>query len=357
MEQLLTRDEFRTQVFARDDGRCVICKKLGTAAHHIIERKLWSDGGYYLDNGVTLCDPHHIEAEDGTLSCEDIRKAAGITNVCTPDDFDSSKTYNKWGQQIHKYPRTQHIEGSAIQDGDEDLDRVPFEQIKGRHIVVEEKIDGANSGISFSPNYELLLQSRGHYLTGGPRERHFNLLKQWASVHESKLLDILEDKYVMYGEWMYAKHTEFYDHLPHYFMEFDILNVKTGEFLSTPRRWKMLEGLSVSSVLVLFQGELQSVDELLTFLGPSRFKTEHHDENLELQAHKANCDVERVKNETDCSPLMEGLYIKVEEDGVVKERYKYVRSDFLQRIKASDSHWLERPIIPNILAPNVDIYS
>ena len=168
MEQLLTRDEFRTQVFARDDGRCVICKKLGTAAHHIIERKLWSDGGYYIDNGATLCDPHHIDAENGILNCEDIRKAAKITNFCSPSNLDPDKTYNKWGQQIFKYPRTQHIEGSKLSDGDYDLSQVPFDQIKGKHVVVEEKVDGANSGISFSPDYELLLQSRGHYLTGGP---------------------------------------------------------------------------------------------------------------------------------------------------------------------------------------------
>jgi hypothetical protein len=37
----------------------------------------------------------------------------------------------------------------------------------------------------------------------------------------------------MYGEWVYAKHTVFYDKLPHYFLEFDILETKTGAFLST----------------------------------------------------------------------------------------------------------------------------
>jgi len=44
---------------------------------------------------------------------------------------------------------------------------VPFSYIKGKYLVVEEKIDGANSAISFSENGELLLQSRGQYLTGG----------------------------------------------------------------------------------------------------------------------------------------------------------------------------------------------
>ena len=68
---------------------------------------------------------------------------------------------------IRKYPRTPHIEGSRLQPGDEDLRQIPFETIKNRHLVIEEKCDGANSAISFDDEGELLLQSRGHYLTGG----------------------------------------------------------------------------------------------------------------------------------------------------------------------------------------------
>jgi len=82
--------------------------------------------------------------------------------------------------QIYKYPRTQHIVGSKLQKGDEDLVNVPFEKIKDRNVVYEEKMDGANSGISVV-NGQIMLQSRGHYLTGGYRERHFDLFKTWAN--------------------------------------------------------------------------------------------------------------------------------------------------------------------------------
>ena len=44
---------------------------------------------------------------------------------------------------------------------------------------------------------------------------------------------------------------------------------------------------------------------------------------------------------------MEGLYIKIEEDGEVKRRLKYVRGGFRQCIEESQTHWLNRPIIPN----------
>ncbi len=66
---------------------------------------------------------------------------------------------------MYKYPRTPHIEGSRLQPGDEDLDSVPFSAIASQYVAVEEKVDGANAAISFSPDGQMLLQSRGHYLT------------------------------------------------------------------------------------------------------------------------------------------------------------------------------------------------
>ena len=130
---------------------------------------------------------------------------------------------------IIKYPRTPHIQGSRLQPGDEDLRQRPFSDIADRHVVLEEKIDGANTAVSFTADGELRLQSRGHFLTGGYRERHYNLLKQWGAVHRDSLHAVLGDRYIMYGEWMYAKHSIYYDALPHYFMEFDILDRETGQ--------------------------------------------------------------------------------------------------------------------------------
>src|SRR3546814_17638272 len=60
---LLTRTAFREGVFARDENRCVFCPLPAEDAHHIIERRLWPDGGYYLDNGASVCRAHHIRCE------------------------------------------------------------------------------------------------------------------------------------------------------------------------------------------------------------------------------------------------------------------------------------------------------
>jgi hypothetical protein len=258
--------------------------------------------------------------------------------------------------QIAKYPRTQHIEGSRLQPGDHDLDSVPFSKIKDRFLVVEEKVDGANSGISLSNEGQLLLQSRGHYLTGGGREKHFSLFKRWATSHFGSISDLLGNRYLMYGEWLFAKHTIFYDRLSHYFQEFDILDRETNEFLSTKRRSEMLVDSPIQSVRVLYEGTLSHLDDLLELVGPSAFMSDLHLEKLASHATENGLDPAHVIKETDRSNLMEGLYIKVEEDGVVKERYKYVRHDFLTAVSTSGTHWLDRPILCNLLKKDVDLY-
>ena len=253
--------------------------------------------------------------------------------------------------KIVKYPRTRHLVGSRLQEGDEDLSQVPFSEILGKNIIIEEKIDGANSAISFDGDGNLLLQSRGHYLDGGYRERHYNLLKQWANENCDRFFDVLGNRYIMYGEWMYAKHTVFYDALPSYFMEFDVFDRERLVFLDTKERRLLTERIGiVSSVPILGQGIYRSRESILAHIGPSNYITERHIEALRTVAEKLGLDVERQCRETDPTNLMEGLYIKVEEDGVVKERLKYVRASFLQCMMESQSHWQARPIVPNLLA-------
>lgn len=258
--------------------------------------------------------------------------------------------------KMHKYPRTRHLQGSRLQPGDEDLDSVPFEALRGRHVVVEEKLDGANAGIRFDATGRVCLQSRGHFLSGGPREKHFNLFKQWANVVGPALHGRLGERYALYGEWLYARHTVYYDRLPHYLFEFDVLDVTTGAFLSTARRRALLEGLPVVPVPVLYEGVATAPQDLPDLVGPSRFKGPRWRQRLVEEAAARGLDVALALRETDPSDRMEGLYVKVEEDGRVVERYKWVRADFLTAVLDSGTHWLRRPIIPNALADGIDLF-
>ena len=64
--------------------------------------------------------------------------------------------------QILKYPRTRHLEGSRLQTGDLGDDK-PVAELRGLPLVIEEKVDGANAGLSFAADGTPRLQSRGTF--------------------------------------------------------------------------------------------------------------------------------------------------------------------------------------------------
>lgn len=249
---------------------------------------------------------------------------------------------------IRKYPRTQHLEGSRLQEGDRDLEQVSFSDLSEGLVVIEEKLDGANSAVSFEDG-ELRLQSRGHYLTGGDREKHFDVFKQWAQTHSPVFRERLGDRFVVYGEWLYAKHTIYYDALPHWFMEFDILDRERDVFLSTRKRRELLEGLPITSVPVVWEGKRPTKKLVTGLVRRSLYKSDRWKENLP----------EPNWRETDSSDDAEGVYVKVEDEdtGTVRGRYKWIRASFLQTVIESESHWLKRPIVPNRLREGADIFA
>lgn len=252
--------------------------------------------------------------------------------------------------QVIKYPRTSHIEGSRIQKNDKKI-TIPLAFLHDKHIVIEEKVDGANSGISFE-DYKMHLQSRGHYLTGGYREKHFDLFKAFAAEHISALWELLKEKYIMYGEWMYGLHSVYYNDLPSYFLEFDIYDKEFKYFLSTKERQRKLKDFPFIKSVPIIRDDCKfnlTLSETTALIKKSDYIKGDHFYFLKKEVEKRNLDFENVKKETDNSNLMEGLYLKWEKNGVVEGRYKYVRPSFLQTVINSNSHWLNRPIIPNQL--------
>ncbi|MFG6369066.1 MAG: RNA ligase family protein [Lachnospiraceae bacterium] len=261
-------------------------------------------------------------------------------------------------EQIFKYPRTRHLEGSKQQLGDGDLDFVKLNNVKGNYFVLEEKVDGANCGISFGTDGKMYLQSRGHFLNGGYGERQFDLFKLWAGCFETQLHHLLEDRYVMYGEWLYAKHTVFYNQLPHYFMEFDIFDKKEQRFYSTRKRREFLnQAPFICSVRVLTEGTFKTVHAIEKWIGPSLFISDKQKQNFLIQCQKSGIDSALAIRQTDLTGIMEGIYIKVEDGDYVTDRLKFVRGTFLNTILDSESHWSNRPIITNCLADGVDLFA
>jgi hypothetical protein len=259
-------------------------------------------------------------------------------------------------EPIFKYPRTRHLEGSGLQP-DDDPRAASFEELAGRYLVIAEKLDGANCGLSFDRQGRLRLQSRGHYLAGGPRERQFELLKSWAARYAPELWAVLGDRYVLYGEWLYAKHSIFYTDLPHYLLIYDLLDTSDSTFLATEARQTVLQGAPfLCAAPILHMGTLPSLTALTALLGPSAFIAADQRSKLRAAAEAQGLDAEQALRESDTSGLMEGLYVKVEERGAVTARYKFVRPGFVQTVVDSHSHWMERPLLPNRLCTDATLF-
>lgn len=237
-----------------------------------------------------------------------------------------------------KYPRTPHLFGSRGTDDDKHLGESESERfIADDSLIVEEKIDGTNVGIHFQSNGELVLQCRGHMITEGMHPQ-YDLFKQWVAVKRQVLENRLEDRFILFGEWVYARHSVQYRKLSHYFFEFDIFDKPQAAFLDLKRRLALLEEAGIETVPVIYTGAVSRSD-LEGLIGPSRFDS-HFDNPITRQADN----------------LMEGLYLRTEADGVVTERAKFVRPEFVEKIKQS-THWQHQQMVPNQLADDVDLWS
>jgi hypothetical protein len=236
-----------------------------------------------------------------------------------------------------KYPRTPHLFGSKGTDDDKHLneaDSIRF--IADDSLIVEEKLDGTNVGIHFN-NGELVLQCRGHLITEGMHPQ-YGLFKQWATVKRFVLEERLGQRFILFGEWLYARHSVHYRKLPHYFFEFDMYDKERGEFIDLKQRLELLNGTGIQTVPVIHQGKIARAD-LEGHIGPSWFDSQFE-----------NPVTGRNDN------LMEGLYLRIEVRGVVTGRAKFVRPEFVEKIKQS-THWQYQQMVPNQLAENVDIWS
>lgn len=284
---LLSRDDFRSAVFKRDKGLCVICQDPAQDAHHILERRLWPDSGYYLDNGVSLCAEHHIEAEQTLISCDDLRRASGIKQILLPPHLYKDHSYDKWGNEIlpdgrrmkgelfwdssvqkilepvlHlfanriKYPRTFHLPWSpGVTKDDRVLDSV--EQFEGKQVVATVKMDGENTTL-----YPDGLHARS-------LEYHSHPSRNWVKAEHARLGYSIPDGWRVCGENLYAKHSIKYSNLENYFLVFSIWDEK-NICLSWDDTLFWSELLGFKTVPVLYEGVYPG-EKFLRELHPERF--------------------------------------------------------------------------------------
>ena len=87
-----------------------------------------------------------------------------------------------------RFPHTPHLAwlGQGIPRDDKVLSRAEAQALLLGEVVVEEKLDGANLGISLAPDGGLRAHYRGQYL-GAPFAGQFSRLPAWLAMHESGL--------------------------------------------------------------------------------------------------------------------------------------------------------------------------
>lgn len=323
MNKLLTRDEFRKQVQERDSFKCIICNDKADESHHIIERKLWNDEGYYLSNGASLCNFHHRQAENSTLCPQYLRHILNIEQI-TPGDFNKEIDYDKWGKQFgmpreveFKYPTTWYLPFSpTVAEEDKRNKCKSLSHFVGVPTVITKKMDGSNSKLS-SPK----VAARN----GFNADHHsFDLLK---SKFESRLKYLIPNNLYIFGEWIYAKHSiEYKDELAldDYFQCFSIYDKTNNIFLDWKETKEICKELGLSTVPVIDEYKVFDTEwELINYL------------------NKLGEQVVKEGHEGIVLRSAYGYHFSQHKDFVLK----YVRANHVQ----TDKHWAHTPLERNKL--------
>lgn len=335
---LLSREDFRNSVFERDNHSCVICNAEAKDAHHIIERRLFTDGGYYLNNGASLCEKHHKEAEQTILSCDEIRERCRIKSIVIPEHFYSDYCYDKWGNIILpsgdrikgelfydesvqkilkegnvlklfkkyvKYPRTYHLPWSNLLKDDRMLQ--DDNNFIGKRVIVTLKMDGENSTLYNDYIHARSLDSSNHET------------RKWIKGLWSRISYLLDEDMRICGENLYAVHSVKYDNLPSYFMMFSIW--VENKCLSWDETVEYAKILGLELVPVIYDG---IYDKEIIIAEFSKYEKEN-----------------------------EGYVIRIADEfnyiDFRRSVAKFVRPEFRQIINNSHGHWISKKIEKNKL--------
>lgn len=221
-------------------------------------------------------------------------------------------------EDFFKFPQTPHLAvlGTNVVRGDKVMSGSQREFFLRHELVVEEKVDGANLGISFDSFGNLRVQSRGAYLTP-PYSGQWKKLSGWLAPKTDLLFEVLRNQYILFGEWGYAQHSVYYNRLPDWFLGFDIFHKKEVKFFSCQRRDKIFEEIGISQVPFIKRGKF-SLAELKSLLSNSGLG----------------------------DTQSEGIYLRFDDGEWLGQRAKLVRPQFIQSI---EEHWSRKKIKPNKL--------
>lgn len=328
---LLSRDDFRHMVFTRDNHTCIIphCNRLAVDAHHIIERRLWQYksqfGGYFLCNGASLCEEHHIAAEKNFFPPQYLWEILKIDNPIRPKSFIPNIDYNKWGTPLKmpkryrtKYPSTPYLPFSPQWQPPETSknDETYLENVDcflDAPLVITIKMDGSN----------IQMTNKHIAARNGTVANHksFDYLK---ALHAQQYCYLIPDNIEVFGEWLYAKHSIHYTEklsLSNYLQVFGVYNMKQ-------RMWGSWN-------------DVKNISDILKVPTVPVIKTAKYEKDWQLVRDVSNVAQDIIKQGH------EGVVIRIDYPfhyGQFSDHVaKFVRPDHVQ----TDKHWSEQQITRN----------
>lgn len=214
-----------------------------------------------------------------------------------------------------RFPHTPHLAwlGEGSPRDDKVLLSNEVTALLADDVIVEEKLDGANVGLSLSPDGSLRTQNRGQYLAE-PHAGQFARLPAWLAQHGDALRSALTPDLILFGEWCAARHSLDYAALPDWLLLFDVYDRSAGRFWSSLRRNVLASDARLMTVPQVLHGKT-TVTALKQQVAT---KLSHYREG----------------------PL-EGVVIRRESPDWCEARAKLVRPDFTQAI---DTHWRKRAL-------------
>lgn len=225
---------------------------------------------------------------------------------------------------LMKFPRTPHLLNLGASTEDDLLSTTQSLISTPGHVCISEKVDGANMGFSLDSDRKLVVQNRSHYVNPSTHEQ-FKKLGLWMDRHETDLYKILDrdalfpERYILFGEWVYATHSIGYTSLPDRFLAFDLYDRSSGSFIDKASLCVLLRETSIHATSIVYRGPMPNDHELTKM----------------AQAKSAYWDGKR-----------EGIYVVIEREGRVVSRGKVVRADFI----AGNEHWTRHKLRVNGLS-------
>jgi hypothetical protein len=252
-----------------------------------------------------------------------------------------------------------------------------------------EKVDGANTGISYCTRSGFQLQNRSH--TATTQTGQYRCMEAWLATHGAEIIALLMElqenqqvlsvvkaaaareqqlaadeksrhvrgqkqqqqksnddddddhaeqdgvaadadsstllDWTVYGELVYHRHSVKYETLPDIFLVFDIYHAPTNQFLSVPLMLKLM---------AKFCPSLHTVPVLL-------LKTNERPSWDEIHA-----SYHMKPSRFNAAVCCEGAVIRVDVDGVLLRRCKAVHDEFRQAINDDGGvHWTRKEVVKN----------